>query len=515
MNQATASPAAPRILVGQLFQEAHGFTPLRTPLEAFAMETGEAVVHANLQADSVLGGILRTGQQQGWQIIPTIAARASPGGRVLDAAYEALKRPIVERARQGGFDAIALCLHGCIQTESLDSAEADLLAELRAIVGPDLPIVAGFDLHAHAGGGMLAHLDFATAYKTNPHGDAGATGERLGGVLADMLAGRVQPHGAQVLVPMFTRGNDETATGPLAALHGLIAQRLAAEPALLDASIFNVNPFIDGEGVGQTVLVYARHAQGLPAAAQLADSLAEGLWAARDDFVHQLPTLPQARDCHPGPLVVGDFGDRVLAGAPGDSIAVLREVQERWPGQRVVAPLTDPEALAACQRAGAGQALRLSLGGCYTPGRPSITLEGTVRALGDGSYRNRGAFMRGAQLRIGPYAVLEGEHWSLLITEQPLMSQDPGCFLDCGIDLATASFIVAKSGYHFKLAFGDYGTCVCVATPGLSNYDPQTLPITKARPLYPLDQPVFEARALPTRSASSIATAPPSAPPRS
>ena len=499
MHPTTASPAAPRILVGQLFQEAHGFTPLRTPLEAFAIETGDAVLTANAQADSVLGGILRTGTRLGWQMIPTLAARASPGGRVLDSAYAWLKQQIVERAQQGGFEAIALCLHGCIQTESLDSAEADLLATLRAIVGPDLPIVAGFDLHAHAGGGMLEHLDFATAYKTNPHGDAGATGERLGSVLAEMLAGRVQPRGAQVRVPMFTRGNDETATGPLAALHGLIAQRLAAEPALLDASIFNVNPFIDGEGVGQTVLVYARHAQGWPAAAQLAETLAEGLWAARDAFVHQLPSLAQTRANTPGTLVVGDFGDRVLAGAPGDSIAVLREVREHWPGQRVVAPLTDPEAQAACQRAGLGQPLALTLGGCYTPGRPSITLEGTVRALGDGSYRNRGAFMRGAQLRIGPYAVLEGEDWALLITEQPLMSQDPGCFLDCGIDLATASFIVAKSGYHFKLAFGDYGSCVCVATPGLSNYDPQTLPITKARPLYPLDPMAFQAHARPTR----------------
>ena len=105
---------------------------------------------ANANADSVLGGILRTLEARGCAAVPTLAARARPGGRVEDAAYATLRAGILDAARAGGFDAIALCLHGCMQTASLDSAEADLLAGLRAIVGPDMPIVAGFDLHAHA-----------------------------------------------------------------------------------------------------------------------------------------------------------------------------------------------------------------------------------------------------------------------------------------------------------------------------------------------------------------------------
>jgi microcystin degradation protein MlrC len=478
---------ARRVLIGQIFQEAHGFTPLLTTLDSFVIETGELMVTANEGADSVLGGIIRSGQREGWHLIPTIAARASPGGRVTDAAYAFIQAQILDGATRGGFDAIALCLHGCIQTESLDSAEADLLASLRALVGPDIPIVAGFDLHAHAGGGMLEYLDFATAYKTNPHQDAGATGERVGAVLSQILNAGLRPVAAKVTVPMLTRGNDETAHGPLERLHKLARDRIVADRRLLDASIFNVNPFIDGKGVGQTAVVYARVEEAFVEAARLAEELGNGLWAARDEFQHNLPSLSEAREQTAGRLIVGDFGDRVLAGAPGDSIYVVDEILRASPGTRVVAPLTDAVAVEACKAAGIGQRLALQLGGCHTPKAESLNLTGMVRAVGDGTYRNRGAFMRGASLRIGPFAVFEGENFVLLITKEPLMSQDPGCFLDCGIDLTTADVIVAKSGYHFKLAFDELGACVCVATPGLTTYDPRAFRIEKARPLYPLD----------------------------
>ena len=504
MNRNPAG-APPRVLIGQVFQEAHGFTPLRTPLEAFAIELGDAVIDGNRQADSVLGGIIRTGQAEGWNLVPSLAARASPGGRVTDEAYAYLKSTLLEAARSGPLDAVALCLHGCIQTESLDSAEADLLAALREIVGPEVPIVAGFDLHAHAGGGMLDHLDFASAYKTNPHGDAGATGERVATVLAGILKGELRPAGMKVLVPMLTGGNDETGSGPLARLHALAVARLAADPSLLDVSIFNVNPFIDGRNVGQTVVAYARETAGRERAAALAQDIAEGLWAARGEFRHTLPTLAQVLAGAQGRVVVGDFGDRVLAGAPGDSLHVVKEVLSQHPTLRVVAPVTDPAALGVCRQAGAGATVGVPVGGAITGAEAPLQLTGVVLSTGEGVYRNQGAFMRGATLRIGEYAVLQAGQAVLLITRDPLMSQDPGCFLDVGIDLENADVVVVKSGYHFKLAFGAWGECVSIATPGLTVFDPFVLGLEKARPLYPLDpldDPAFEPVASPCRAAT-------------
>lgn len=489
-----------RVLVGQLFQETHGFTPVLTPLSAFEVEKGPAMLAANVGAESVLGGILRTLQAHGCEAVPTLAARARPGGRVEDAAYAALREDILAAARQGGYDAVALCLHGCMQTESLDSAEADLLAALRAIAGPDMPIVAGFDLHAHAVPAMLGQLDFASAYKTNPHADASATGERVARQLLEILSSGERPVGVSAFVPMLTRGNDETAQGPLARLHDRARAAVQAGGGILDVSIFNVNPFIDGAGVGQTVAVYAEP-RARSAAHALACELAQALWDGRDSYVQSLPGVAELLGAHahdPRPLVIGDFGDRVLAGGPGDSLYVLTQslaLTER----RIAAIVTDPAALARCREAGVGASVSLQAGGAYSADCHAVTVSGIVAALGDGVFRNRGAFMRGATLRLGPHAVLRHPRYDLLITQDAVMSQDPGCYIDAGIDLSEAGIIVVKSGYHFKLAFAEIGVCACAETPGLTSYRPERLPFERARPLYPLDQPDFRARTIALR----------------
>lgn len=493
---------APRILVGQLFQETHGFTPLTTPLSAFEIESGAEMISANRRADSVLGGLLRTFEERGCSVVPSIAARARPGGRVEDSAYSFIKNEMLTAARKGDYDAIALCLHGCTQTEGLDSAESDLLAGLRAITGPDIPIVAGFDLHAHAVPDVLRQLAFSAAYKTNPHSDALATGRRVANELLRILNGESRPAAAYVHVPMLTRGNDETSHGPLAELQSHAhAAITASEGRLIDFSIYNVNPFIDGPGVGQSVVVYSNHAQGWEEARSLATALARKLWNQRDQYVHSLPSIDEVLRTHQsgaGRLTVGDFGDRVLAGGPGDSMYVLERALALTSG-RIAAVVTDPVAYEACAQAGQGASVDMQVGGRYTTECLPVSVSGTVQAVGNGTYTNRGVFMRGSTMRLGDYAVVSHPRYDLLITRDAIMSQDPGCYLDAGIDLEQADIIVAKSGYHFKLAFDAWGSCVCAETPGLTGYHPHKLPFVKARPFYPLDDIHFTPEVLSLR----------------
>jgi len=481
-----------RVLVAQIFQETHGFTPVLTPLSAFEFESGPEVITANQEADSVLGGMLRVFAANSCEVIPSLAARARPGGRVEDSTYTYIKESILAVARSHEFDAIALCLHGCTQTESLDSAELDLLQGLRDVVGDSMPIVAGFDLHANAIPQMLELLTFCSAYKTNPHNDAGETGSRVATELLRVLDGISSPCVAYVHVPMLTRGNDETSHGPLATLHQQAREAVLSDPDLIDASIFNVNPFIDGKGVGQSVLVYAQE-NGRVHASVLAHRLATGLWDMKDVFQHTLPTIEsvlQEYEANDKTLTLGDFGDRVLAGAPGDSVYLLQRVLA-LSTKHVVSIVTDPVAYDVCVKSGEGAYVSINVGARYSPDCDAMLATGRIATLGDGVFRNRGKFMQGATLRLGPYAVLENERYTLLITKDAVMSQDPGCFLDAGIDLDRADVIVTKSGYHFKLAFDVYGPCVCVETPGFSGFHPHRLPFSSARPLYPLDHIAF------------------------
>src|SRR3546814_11120183 len=96
-----------------------------------------------------------------------------------------------------------------------------------------------------------------------------------------MLEGRLRPVTSLVKVPVILTGAAETASGPLAEIHGRARQALAAEPALWDVSILNVFPFADDAGMGQAVLALT---DGEAAPGQrIAEALGELLWSRSEE----------------------------------------------------------------------------------------------------------------------------------------------------------------------------------------------------------------------------------------
>ena len=86
------------------------------------------------------------------------------------------------RRQRAEIDGVMLALHGATATELLDDAEGWLLRSVRDLVGPDMPIAACFDLHAHGTAEMAAAADILVSFKTCPHIDyyeAGETAMRL------------------------------------------------------------------------------------------------------------------------------------------------------------------------------------------------------------------------------------------------------------------------------------------------------------------------------------------------
>src|SRR3546814_12285945 len=60
-----------------------------------------------------------------------------------------------------------------------DDCEGDLLAHVRRMVGPAVPVGIEFDPHAHLSDAMLGNADVLIAYKEYPHTDFLARGEEL------------------------------------------------------------------------------------------------------------------------------------------------------------------------------------------------------------------------------------------------------------------------------------------------------------------------------------------------
>ncbi len=83
------------------------------------------------------------------------------------------------------------------------TARVWLLAQLRAIVGPHVPIVASLDLHANVTRRMLEQADALVAYRTYPHEDMAEAGERAAGLLKTLLASGARLHRAARRLPFL------------------------------------------------------------------------------------------------------------------------------------------------------------------------------------------------------------------------------------------------------------------------------------------------------------------------
>lgn len=476
-----------RILLAGLFHEGNSFSRVVTGSDSFAVARGPAVLEKARTAGTGMGGACRLLVHEEVALLPVLTAVAPPGGPVAAGVYRALRDEIVDAARAARPDGIYLDLHGAMLTEDDDDPEGDLLEALRGALGPETPIAVSLDLHAHPTPRMLAKADVIVACKENPHSDYDGAGARAASLLLGILRGTVRPVTAAVWLPLLIGARMETAEGPLRALHD---RRRRLEAALLDVSIYNTTTLLDAAGAGQCVTAIADG--DVAAAERAAVDLARALWAERDAFEPDFAPLDTVlADVAAGrlgrPAILGDQGDRVLAGTPGDGTAIAAALLSRWPTLRALVPVTDPEIAAEARRLGVGATLTGRVGGRLTRGGDGIDGDWRVAGIGDGRFVQKGPFLAGEPAALGDTALLTRGGLTLLVTSLPGFTQDPEAFRSQGGDPAAFDVVVTKSGHHFKLSFADVGPCRVVDTPGISNYRPGRLPFRKRRPTHPED----------------------------
>lgn len=483
------------ILSGSIYQESHSFNPIPTGRDQFQIAFGEDALNAFRGTRSTLGGVIDTAEAAGFEVMVPASFRASPSGIVDNSVYLEFKAVMIEAARRGGFDAIVLALHGAMVTTAHSDPEGDLIRCLRDIVGPSMPITAGLDLHAHVTPYTLAACDFITGYKTNPHADMAETGQLAMQAAQAMLAGTFEPVCVSVHFPMLTLGQDRTDEAPLAGLHAR-ARELVENSSLYDISIFNVQQFLDIANMGQTVVAYGNGTIDEPLGA--ASEIADALWKARDALVGALPDIRTclARASEPDrtrPVVIGDQGDRVAAGGPGDSTFVLTTLLADFPALAAAVPIRDKASVDRCRDAEVGDFVDLVIGGRYSTETPPVHAACRLLAKGENIEAvMRGPAHGGMAVQTGPYAVVRIGRVSIALTELPLTYLDPNFYEAMGIGTADQQVVVARSGYHFSLNYADIGDCMTCDTVGMTAYRPAEQPFTVARPFHPVDRMAYQ-----------------------
>ena len=490
---------AMRIGIGSIFQESNQFAATQTDLALFRnsyVHEGDALLQL-AGTDCEVAGILAVCEEEGAQPLPLLAARSVSGGALTDDCYTELKETLLARLRAAlPLDGLILAMHGSMVTASQEDPEGDILDAVRSIVGPDLPIVMTLDLHAHVTPRMVRQATALVSFTHYPHDDTYSTGERGASLLLRTVRGDVRPVTALAKVPIICGAcNGQTfGDGPMAHLERR-ARRLEKEPGILSVSCFQVHPYNDLPGMGCGGVVVTDNDPAL--AEKAAHALAAAFWERRTAFEVEHFTVAEAvargRQAEGGPVLLVDTADCAGGGAPGDSVALLRELLALGVDEPAFLMVVDPAAAQACARAGIGETVSLRVGYSLDPnwGQP-VPVSGTVRRLSDGSFLYDGGLFGGTWASMGLSAVLQIGSIQLLVMSQPTYDWGDEQFRSVGMDVRRAKFIGVKNPMNYRHAYRDLmKAAFIVDTPGPTPAHVRNLNFERMqRPFFPLDEEI-------------------------
>jgi microcystin degradation protein MlrC len=498
-----------RVAVGGFAHETNTFHPRPTTLADFRGPAGmwlegEAILRAFEGTRSVLGGMLDEARAQDWAVVPTFFTEHPPiTGTLTAEAFDAILTNLRESVRAAGPDGALLFLHGACVAEGVPDPEAVVLREVRAVLGPDAPIVVVFDLHANIG---EAWADYATAvigYKTAPHTDFYERGVEGAKVLGRVLRGEVAPVLVIEKPPVLIKAGLMSMTGaPLALIKPPMywlaerAREMERDPRIVNVSVAAGFGDADTPVAGMSVVI---NGDGAPALAwEYAGELSRLAWRLRRGILTDLVLTPVGvaidRALHTaGTVILADQGNNTAGGSPGDGTAILAGLMEAgWPDAALF--LRDEEAVDTAWRAGVGREVGLSVGGKQEPTNgPPVAVRGVVRLLTRGETRH----VTGTPDDFGRVAVVRCGATDLVLTERATTQTHPGYFRVVGIEPRERKLVVVQSAHLFRTAFEVEeripSAILEVDTPGITSPNVARFAYRHVRrPIFPLDDFAWE-----------------------
>ena len=466
-----------KIFIAQLVTETNTFCTFPTGqggFEQYGIFHGDASTRDPEQSGAILRMMRDMMEKDGHQVVESLCAFAQPAGRTVRAVHEALRDEIVaDLSAALPVDAVQLMLHGAMVAEGCDDCEGDLLARLREVVGPDVPIGVELDLHCHFTEQMRTSADLIICFKEYPHVDGEARAIELWKLLQDTVAGRIRPVTAVVDCRMV--GMWHTTREPMSGFVRRM-QSFEGRDGVLSVSLGHGFPWADVADGGARLWVIADGDEAKARA--LAGQLAREFWDMREEtrtpHLDIDAALARVQRGTSGPVVIGDVADNPGGGAPGDSTFLLRAILQRGIGDVALGAFWDLGAIQICRDAGVGAVIDLRVGGkCNPSSGDPVDVRVTVRAVKD----EHGQSAMGGRESLGACVWVEAANGVQLLLAS-LRSQVYGtdAFTGIGITLADKRAIVVKSTQHFHAQFSPLASEVLyVSTPGALSLDFATL----------------------------------------
>jgi microcystin degradation protein MlrC len=501
----------PRIALLGFSIECNRFAPVATEGD-FAGRTlmrGEAMItDARSAAPHMLGelpGFIADMDAAGpWEPVPILLAMAEPNGPVDQAFFDRMMAEWETRLRDAGqLDGVYCVLHGAGLTTGDHDPEGAILALVRRIVGPDVPVVASYDLHANVSDANVDLVNAYIGYRTNPHLDMRERGAESAQVLRRLLSGtktcvvKIRLPIVPPTVSMLT-GKDAHER-PYGEMIDLGQQRMHEPPyagRVLNVSVMGGFAYADTPFNGLTVVVTATDRV---TATALAREIAEAGWSRRDRFRAALTSLDDTvrfavgtRDSARPALIFADVADNPGGGGRGNTMWILEAFLKAGVKDALVGVIHDPALAAEAHQLGEGARFtaHFNRSGGDEFSKP-FSAPATVRRLRDATLPGRRGIYADNTLDIGPSAALQIDGIAVVVISNRFQCADPMFFEAFGLDIGAARVVVVKSRGHFRGGFDEFfphEQVIEVDAPGLtspilSRFPWQHLP----RPVLPID----------------------------
>ncbi len=476
-----------KILIAGLFHETHTFVDDVTSLADFQFRVGDTMLGCAGDA-SPLGGVLEFAQNQNWQVLPALDARATPSGTVNGDVLEIWWAEFKARW-DADCDALFLVLHGAMVCESFPDVEGEVLKRIRA-----LPRAAGktifgvYDLHANFSPGMARHADCLVAYRKNPHTDARESAVRAARLLARHFeSGRTPKIQLRQLPVVWPPTGTATAEDPMRAL-----EQRARELEGGDTWAINITAgfaFADtpDTGVSLQAITIGDASSALDELESLALELKEVGTRIDPAFENVMPEISKTVN---GLTVLVEPSDNIGGGAPGDGTGCLRGLVLHHIENSAVC-LNDPvavRALSDLQVGNNGGKRTLALGGKGSRfDKGPLELEVELISRSDGRFeledkQSHLASMYGDFFDMGNCAVVQHAGITILLTSNKTAPFDLGQWRSQGVEPTTLNVIVAKAAVAHRAAYDPIAArSFTVDTPGPCSSDLKRLPYELAK----------------------------------
>jgi len=439
-------------------------------------------------------------QGKAWLPLPLMGTMVGASGPIDQIFFDEVVREMRERLMAAmPVDGVFLSLHGAaIATIDVDP-DGTLLAAMREIVGPSVPVVATLDLHANVSQKMVDNADVLVVYRTNPHVDMAERGMESAAHMCELLAGE-RATAAFVKLPFIPPSvTQNTKSGPYADI-------IKYGQSKVDARVMNVS-VVSGFSLGDTVkngmsvIVTTRNDAVL--AQSLAIDIATRTWEERHRYIPRLTTLEHATrmalscgsDESIPALLFADVADNPGGGGRGNTVWILKAFYEAGVQGALLGIFFDVALAEEAHRLGNGATFHARFNRNEThPLSGTFKADAVVEGLHDGNIIGTRGISAGHGIALGPMALLRvggAAGIRVVVVSVRQQCKDTAMFEVFGIDIAQARSVIVKSRGHFRAAFDllfSDDRIIEVDVPGLTTPILSRVPYQHApRPIFPLD----------------------------